>query len=216
MGAPARWLVVLAGGSGSRIGGEKAMRELAGRPLIDHVLEAGRAAKLELAVVAKADTSLPLDLAERGVRVMVEPDSPQHPLHGVCWALDELAEPIVVVACDMPFVSAELLQQLASDRGRLVVAPVLDGHLQPTLARYEPGALASLREDLSAGAPARDALERVGVLRLAPDELAQGASLGAQARDIDTADELSAARAQSPSRAASSPGVETGSLQEKS
>ena len=49
--------VILAGGQGRRIGGSKAVVQLAGQPLISYPLEAVRTALGEVAVVAKADTS---------------------------------------------------------------------------------------------------------------------------------------------------------------
>ena len=50
---------VLAGGLGSRIGGDKALVQLAGRPLISYPLAAAQAAGLDAVVVAKRSTSLP-------------------------------------------------------------------------------------------------------------------------------------------------------------
>ena len=52
--------MVLAGGRGSRLGGEgKASLELAGRPMLAYVLEALSCALDEVAVGAKASTALP-------------------------------------------------------------------------------------------------------------------------------------------------------------
>ena len=51
--------VVLAGGLGSRLGGEKALAEIAGRPLVSYVVGAAVAAGLETVVAAKPDTELP-------------------------------------------------------------------------------------------------------------------------------------------------------------
>ena len=51
--------VILAGGQGRRIGGSKAVVQLAGQPLITYPLEAVRTALGDVAVVAKADTQLP-------------------------------------------------------------------------------------------------------------------------------------------------------------
>jgi len=51
--------VVLAGGAGRRIGGDKATVELAGRPLLLYPLAAVRAVLRDVAVVAKRVTALP-------------------------------------------------------------------------------------------------------------------------------------------------------------
>ena len=111
--------VVLAGGRGSRLGGAKAGALFAGRPLIEHVLDAVRAGGLEPVVVAKPDSVLPpLDC-----RVVFEPAAPHHPLCGIVAGLRATAEPAVVVcACDMPFLTGELLAWLSALEAQLVAA----------------------------------------------------------------------------------------------
>jgi molybdopterin-guanine dinucleotide biosynthesis protein A len=123
---------VLAGGAGRRIGGAKAMLELAGRPLISYPLEAVAEAGLEPVVVAKRDSQLPpLDCP-----LIHEPDRPRHPLCGVLAALRHAdGRPVVIVGCDMPFASARLLAWLGATSERLVV-PSVHNRLQPLLARY--------------------------------------------------------------------------------
>ena len=102
---------ILAGGSGSRLGGRKPLAELGGRPLLDHPLQAAREAELEVLVVAKRDSPLPaLD-----VELLIEPDEPRHALAGVVAALEHCGgRPVLALACDMPFVTPALLGWLAS------------------------------------------------------------------------------------------------------
>jgi molybdopterin-guanine dinucleotide biosynthesis protein A len=137
---------VLAGGLGRRIGGDKAIVELEGRPLLDYPLQAMLAVFDEVAVLAKADTALP-ELDQR-VAVWLEDDEPRHPLVGVVQAL-RLASgsPVVVLAGDMPFVSEALIRALATAdaNGRPAVVARGGGvRLQPLCARYEPAALTQL------------------------------------------------------------------------
>jgi molybdopterin-guanine dinucleotide biosynthesis protein A len=136
--------VVLAGGSGRRIGGGKARVELCGRPLISYPLKALASVLDEVAVLAKADTALP---SLPGVTVWIEPAAPQHPLIGILQAL-ALADGRAVVVCavDLPFVSAELIAQLAAAeaRGAPAVLAADRGAIQPLLGRYEPAAAALL------------------------------------------------------------------------
>ena len=136
---------VLAGGRGTRLGGEKARVQLAGRPLIAWPLAALRAVLEDVVVVAKAATALP-DLA--GAEVWTEPDEPAHPRAGIVHALQEAGgRGVVICAADMPLVTPGLLRRLASEpaQGAPAVVPRAGGRLQPLLARYEPSALASLR-----------------------------------------------------------------------
>jgi molybdopterin-guanine dinucleotide biosynthesis protein A len=137
MAEPQAIVAVLAGGRATRMGGAKATALLAARPLICRPLAAARQAGLEAVVVAKASTPLPA-LEEQ---VLHEPEQPHHPLCGVLAAL-ELAgarspsPAVVILGCDMPFVSAELLDFLAALRGAAITR--VGERLQPLLARCHP------------------------------------------------------------------------------
>jgi molybdopterin-guanine dinucleotide biosynthesis protein A len=165
----------LAGGAGSRLGGDKAMVELGGRPLLAWVLDA--AAGFERVVVAKPSTALPpLD-----VPVWLEPETPSHPLCGLVAALER--GPCVAVACDQPWVTSELL-------ARLAVAPAvcaIGSDLEPFPGHYDPSQLPVLREALAEEASLRRTVRRLGTPRIdvAPDLVAS----------INTPEDLAAAEA---------------------
>src|SRR3954451_470138 len=137
--------VVLAGGLGRRLGGDKAIVELEGRPLVLYPLEALHEVCDDVAVVAKRDTILP-PLA--GVAdLWIEPDEPRHPLAGVAHALRlALGRPVLVVAGDLPLMDAETLRAIATaDTGdAAVVAPRVHGRLMPLCALYTPRAAPGL------------------------------------------------------------------------
>jgi molybdopterin-guanine dinucleotide biosynthesis protein A len=131
------------------MGGGKATLELRGSPLISYPLDAFTQAGIETVVIAKNDSALPpLD-----VPVWKEPDEPSHPLRGIVTAL-ERAEAIIACACDMPFLTPELLDHLAR-RTETLVVPKTD-RLHPLLARYEQSHLAALREGLGARRPLQE------------------------------------------------------------
>jgi molybdopterin-guanine dinucleotide biosynthesis protein A len=160
---------VLAGGRGTRIGGAKALVELAGRPLISHALAAIEEAGLEPVVVAKGDSELP----PLSCRVIREPTRPRHPLCGIVAALrDTGRRPLVVVGCDMPFVDAGLLAWFGSAVEPLVVASV-GGRMQPLPARYDSVLLPVLEEALAGGWALRGTLESLGPRLIAEAELAR-------------------------------------------
>ncbi len=145
--APALRAAILAGGAGRRLGagtGAKAAVELAGRPLASYPVATARRAGLAPVIVAKAETPLP----ELGCPVLTEPTEPRHPLVGVITALERFAEPLVVLACDLPLLPPELLTELSHRRARFAM-PV-DPHPQPLVARYTPGLLPRLRAALAA------------------------------------------------------------------
>jgi molybdopterin-guanine dinucleotide biosynthesis protein A len=139
-------VAVLAGGLGSRIGGDKAIVELAGRPLISYPLQAASDAGLEAVVVAKPATKLP----PLGVQLLLEPDEPTHPLLGIITALEHHPA-IIALPCDMPFVEPQALVALAEMKGD--VATLWPG--EPFPALYRSSVLPQLREAIQAGASVR-------------------------------------------------------------
>lgn len=129
------------------------MVQLAERPLISYPLRAIAEAGLEPLVIAKAATELP----ELDARVVREESEDHHPLHGVIAALRAAdGRPVLIVACDMPLLSPDLLAWLAGLPATAI--PRAGGILQPLLARYEATAGAALsvavRDGLSAQAAA--------------------------------------------------------------
>jgi molybdenum cofactor guanylyltransferase len=140
---PAPVGVVLAGGAGRRLGGRKAVAELAGRPLISYPLDALRSVLAQVVVVARADSVLP----ELEVPLWLEPDGPRHPLRGLTYALRRAApSPVLVCALDLPLVSPGLVRALAAADGGGAPAVIARaaGRLQPLLGRYEQAALDAL------------------------------------------------------------------------
>jgi len=153
--------VVLAGGSGRRIGGAKAVVELHGTPLVEYPLRALQAVLAEVVVVAKQGSALP---PLRGVPVWIEPAEPRHPLAGIIHALEgagaaagraDEGREILVSAVDLPFVGPALVERLVHTDavGAAAVVPRAGGRLQPLLARYGPAAYAPLSAALRSESP---------------------------------------------------------------
>jgi molybdopterin-guanine dinucleotide biosynthesis protein A len=123
------------------MGGAKAGALLAGRPLVSYPAEALGEVCARVAVVCKPDTPLP-DLPA-GVERWDEPAEPRHPVAGIGFALERVAEPVLVCAADMPFVTAAECGALtaAMKRGASAVVAVARGRLQPVFGVYLPAAL---------------------------------------------------------------------------
>jgi molybdenum cofactor guanylyltransferase len=164
--------VVLAGGRGQRIGGDKAVVSLAGRPLLSYPVRALLEVLDHVVVVAKPSTVLP---ALGDVAVWEEPEQPSHPLVGIAEALRRAdGRWVLVCAGDMPFVPASLLASLASRASlatggdpaaapRAIVAASAGGGLQPLLGCYGPVCLEALAVAArEAVAPARAVVESLG------------------------------------------------------
>ncbi|MFL5891505.1 MAG: molybdenum cofactor guanylyltransferase [Solirubrobacterales bacterium] len=179
---------VLAGGRSSRMGTPKGALELAGRPLITYPIEALVAAGLAPIVVAKEDSGLP----QLDCPIVREPDQRLHPAAGVLAALEATGGPVVVVACDMPFVPAQLLAVLA----RLSVPaalPVLADRPQPLLAHYEPSVASALERAVARNEPMREAVAALDPVLLGPDELAGFGDPDLIAFNVNDRDDLAAA-----------------------
>jgi molybdopterin-guanine dinucleotide biosynthesis protein A len=132
--------VILAGGPGTRIGGNKASVALNGEPLLHHTLRALRQVLTDIAIIAKPQTVLP---PLEGVMVWVEPDEPTHPMLGVGEALALAGgRPVLVCPLDMPFLSPHLLGRLAATDGERCVAVMASarGIARPLVACYMPEA----------------------------------------------------------------------------
>lgn len=175
---------ILAGGSGLRIGGEKATVELHGKPLICYPLEAIGQVVKKVAILSKSSTRLP---PLSGVTVWIEPERPRHPLVGIAQALALAGgRPVLVCAADLPFVTPELLRRLArADPGRApAVVACAYGAMNPLLACYQPRAL-----ELLAG-PARaetaPLLETIATI----DPVLLEAGDPEELFDVDTPDDL--------------------------
>ncbi|HEX3616781.1 MAG TPA: molybdenum cofactor guanylyltransferase [Solirubrobacteraceae bacterium] len=138
--------VILAGGPGTRIGGNKASVALNGEPLLHHTLRALRQVLTDIAIIAKPQTVLP---PLEGAMIWVEPDEPVHPLFGVGESLALAGgRPVLVCPLDMPFLSARVLGQLvaAEGAGRPAVMVSARGIARPLVACYSADAAELLSE----------------------------------------------------------------------
>ncbi len=132
--------IILAGGASTRMHGDKAFMEVAGRRVIDVQLEVMDGLFEEILIVANAGRTLVLAGLERsGVRVLEEPVSGKGPLGGIMSGLVlSGSEQNFVLACDMPFVRREaILLVLRSLAGFQVAVPRTSKGLEPLHAAYE-------------------------------------------------------------------------------
>jgi molybdopterin-guanine dinucleotide biosynthesis protein A len=112
--------VILAGGRATRMGGgDKGLKVVAGRRLLDHVIARLSPQSSPLALNANGD---PSRFAGFGLAVL--PDTlPDHPgplagvLAGLDWAAGLGAEAIVTVAADTPFFPHDLVARLLAAAG---------------------------------------------------------------------------------------------------
>ncbi len=146
--------VILAGGQSRRMGAEKSLIELAGRPLAAHVAERLGPQVDRLILNANGDPA-----RFSGLALEVVPDTlPGYrgPLAGVLagliWARGQApgSKGLVTVPADTPFLPADLAARFAAVHapGRIVIA-ASRGRLHPAVGLWPPGVEEALARELT-------------------------------------------------------------------
>ncbi|ACZ38452.1 molybdenum cofactor guanylyltransferase [Sphaerobacter thermophilus] len=104
-------VAILAGGQSRRMGRDKALLDVAGRALIEHVIERARPVASEMMLIASDRPAY----ARFGLRVVPDRCPQSGALGGIYTAIAEAEHPhCLVLACDMPFVNTDLLRYMAA------------------------------------------------------------------------------------------------------
>ena len=148
--------VVQAGGLSSRMGCDKARMLFCGEPLIERVLERLALIGSELVVTTSRPDELSyLEECTFGgmvPRVVMDVDGPAGAMRGIASSLIAARLPLVaIVACDMPFVSPELIDALAHrvDADALdVCVPREERGIEPLCAVWRRQACAPVAREL--------------------------------------------------------------------
>jgi molybdopterin-guanine dinucleotide biosynthesis protein A len=122
---------IQAGGVSSRMGEDKALKPFLGRPLIQRVVDRLQPIADELIVT----TNRPEDYSFLNLRLLSDIKPGRGALGGLYTAIASATHPIVaVVACDMPFASARLIEAM----GRFLVENEADVVIAKSDEGYEP------------------------------------------------------------------------------
>lgn len=163
---------IFVGGAARRMGGKPKglLLTRGGERVIDRTVALARELSSRVVLVGRSDAyalDLPC-LRDRAWGAEVGPGEAPGPLGGLCSLLEYSASgDAVAIACDMPFLTADLLARLATyEPGRAAVAPKRGGRWEPLFARFDAARALPVAE----GRLARRALSMQGVL----DELVAG------------------------------------------
>lgn len=179
--------LVLAGGSGSRLGRSKATVVVRGRTLAERAVELLQARCDPVVVVSRPGVPLPsLDVPvvfdRRGVR---------GPMNALATGLASVdTDDVLVLACDLPFTGPVLDRLAAAPPGSTVAAR--DDRLQPLCARYPRVAALEACRRLSA-----QGVRRMTSLLLTLDATSVPAD-GDELFNVNTSADLEAARLRPP------------------
>jgi molybdopterin-guanine dinucleotide biosynthesis protein A len=192
--------VVLVGGESRRMGEDKASVDLAGKALVERVLDVVRPLFKELYIGAHENGVLGNIY---GLPTVIDTLPGRGPALGVCAALEKASvERVFVVSCDLPMLKGEVVEYLASQvDGFDVIVPRIDGRAQTTCAIYSRACLAPLEERLSSNEKRARSLNRfltetegLKVRYVDEDELSTIEGGIESFADVDTPQELKEAK----------------------
>ena len=137
--------IILAGGKSSRMGTDKGLMHLSGKPMIQHILDPLTKVCKRIIIVTENPlySMFGFDL--------VKDEAPNYgPVMGILSGLKQsTTERNVVLSCDAPFVTLELLKQLMllSDEAD-VVAAVSEKGIHPLIAVYNKSCIPVFEEEV--------------------------------------------------------------------
>jgi molybdopterin-guanine dinucleotide biosynthesis protein A len=184
---------ILAGGRARRLGGlDKSQLVIDGRTILDRQLHVLRGVADRVVIVA-SDLAR---FADSGVSVFGDLVPDAGALGGIYTALAIAKEPVLVVACDMPYLTAPFLTRLmeAAQDADIAVPHAADGY-HPLCACYTQACAGPILRRLDAGVlKVLDLFRDVHVRTIDPVEIAAFDPDGLLLLNINTPDDL--ARAQ--------------------
>lgn len=140
---------VTAGGRSSRMGQDKAWLDLGGRAMIEHVIAALVPVTTNVAIIANSS-----DYRRLGLPVFSDSHIGIGPLEAIRTALaNATTARVILVGCDLPFVTSNLFQLLVSSSGdHQATVPVgADENLEPLCAIYCIDALPAVTDLITSG-----------------------------------------------------------------
>ena len=140
---------VTAGGLSSRMGSDKALLEIGGRAMIEHVIAALRPVTSRVAVIANNP-----EYGKLGLTVFADSYRGVGPLEAIRTSLMNARTPrVILVGCDLPFVTSDLFSYLLDLKGdyQAVVPLSRDERLEPLCAIYSVDALESVADLINRG-----------------------------------------------------------------
>ncbi|RLQ93446.1 molybdenum cofactor guanylyltransferase [Falsibacillus albus] len=167
-------MVITAGGQSSRMGSRKDQLSFRGKCLLDLLIDRFKSISSELIIVANE----PVVMFEPMIKVIedVECFKGKGPLAGLYSGMTEAVNDYIgLIACDMPFASAELVQFMAAkmEEEQLdAVVPSFQNRLHPLLAVYHRRIAEKIEQLLKEDQRSIKALlAEIHYKKISPDEL---------------------------------------------
>ncbi|HET9429384.1 MAG TPA: molybdenum cofactor guanylyltransferase [Allosphingosinicella sp.] len=141
-------ILILAGGQGRRMGGDKALRRLGGRTLLERAVERALGWSDEVAVAVRE----PGQVRDPGVPLLVDPPGLEGPLGGLSSAVRLQGPVILTMPCDTPFLPDDLPERLAAALpGHGVALAASAGCVHPVCGLWRRSGLGRVEEYAATG-----------------------------------------------------------------
>ena len=119
------------------MGQDKGLMSFRGRPLVQYAIDAISPITSDVTIVTSNES-----YGQFGHKLIADLHPDMGPLNGVYSALKQTDKNhVFVIACDMPFVSSELVRCLIDEQNGAVTLPVFHGRWQPLVACYSKACL---------------------------------------------------------------------------
>jgi len=138
--------IILAGGQSRRMGQDKGLVLFQSKPLICHAIETLKTVADEIIIIANDEA-----YEQFGLTVYPDQYPKTGPLGGICTGLAQSQnDQNLVLSCDTPFVSPDLLSYLLRQKNGKLTVCVHEGQMQPLVGIYpkalQPKLLAFLEQ----------------------------------------------------------------------
>ncbi len=141
--------VVLAGGESKRMGTNKALLKIDGKPFVQHISEILQSVCGDVCIISDDEDEY------RFLNIPVYPDVYKNsgPLAGIHSAFKHTrSEFILVASCDIPFITAQIIREIAMHmNGEDAVVPVVHEAVHPLCAVYRRSAYPCIESSLREG-----------------------------------------------------------------
>ena len=137
--------IILAGGQSSRMGQDKGLMELSGRPMIQHIIET--VSQLTSQIIIIANNS---EYQQFGLPVYEDLTKEKGPLAGIVTGLSKSKTDLNwIISCDTPYVSVDLLSELMFNlKVADVVVPSKNDKIHPLIGTYHKSTLPIFQREL--------------------------------------------------------------------
>lgn len=152
--------VVLAGGMGKRMGGNKLFLAFNGSLILERVLWRLSGWFKEIIIVVGPDDKDPLENIldpvknHLNLKVVVDKNPGRGPLEGLATSLENIStEWAFVVGCDMPGINEAVLRTMwqAKQEESAIICARINGYVEPLHAFYRSVCLQAIRKKLASG-----------------------------------------------------------------